>query len=89
MTLGGSFFQQHRPEVVNLARNEAAQETSERALARIMKVSESEAGVQITTTEGQLGRRIGDAVHHAYGGDLDYRYEKGDKFLRVSWIRDI
>ena len=88
VTLGGSFFLKHRPEILNLARNEAAQETSERALARIMTVVDSEAGVLITTTEGQLARRIGDAVHHAYQGDLDYRYEKGDKYLRVNWIRD-
>lgn len=41
----------------------------------------------VTTTDPHLARRIGDALHHAYKGELEYRYNKQDKLLRVSWSR--
>jgi len=34
-----------------------------------------------------LARRIGDALQHAYKGGLEYRYNKEDNLLRVTWCR--
>jgi hypothetical protein len=34
-----------------------------------------------------LARSIGDAIHHAYQGELDYRYPEGSGVLRVHWRR--
>jgi hypothetical protein len=44
-------------------------------------------GVVVTTTGAHLARRIGDALQHAYKGELDYRYNKADNLLRVNWSR--
>ena len=32
-------------------------------------------------------RRIGDALKHAYHGELELQYEQGEQFVRVTWTR--
>ncbi|HEX9627268.1 MAG TPA: hypothetical protein VGA00_10070 [Acidiferrobacterales bacterium] len=41
----------------------------------------------VTTTDMGLARSIGDAIHHAYKGELDYRYDDASSILRVHWRR--
>jgi hypothetical protein len=41
----------------------------------------------VTTTDPHLARRIGEALHDAYKGTLDYQYNKEDNLLRVTWSR--
>jgi hypothetical protein len=43
--------------------------------------------VQITTTDIHLARGIGEALHHAYQGELEYHYHEKDNLLRVVWTR--
>lgn len=42
----------------------------------------------VTTTDVHLPRRIGEALHHAYAGDLDFHYDKDAYYVRVAWKRD-
>jgi hypothetical protein len=56
-------------------------------MQRIMAIAASGAGTRITTTDAHLARRIGDALYHAYKGELEYRYNKEDNLLRVIWRR--
>ena len=88
VTLSGDFLRQHRQEILNLARNQEEQEKTERPLHRIMAIEEERNGVLIKTTDIHLPRRIGEAVHSAYEGELDYRYNADTYFIRVSWRRD-
>jgi hypothetical protein len=88
VTLSGGFLRQHRPEILNLARNQEEQEKTERPLHRIMAIEEEQDAVLIKTTDIHLPRRIGEAVHSAYEGELDYRYNADTYFIRVSWRRD-
>jgi hypothetical protein len=88
VTLSGGFLQQHRQEILNLARKQGEQEKAERPLHRIMAVEQEQGGVLIQTTDIHLPRRIGEAVHSAYEGDLDYRYNEDTYFIRVAWRRD-
>ena len=88
VTLSGGFLRQHRQEILNLARNQEQQEKSERPLHRIMAIEDGQDGVLIKTTDIHLPRRIGEAVHSAYEGELDYRYNEDTYFIRVSWRRD-
>jgi len=39
----------------------------------------------ITTTDVHLPRRIGEAVHRAYRGDLDVKYSPDEYTVRVNW----
>jgi hypothetical protein len=42
----------------------------------------------ITTTDIHLPRRIGEALHRAYEGDLDFHYEEEAYSIRVTWRRE-
>lgn len=85
--LGGEFFAGHRDEVLHLARNREARERTEHPLERIMAIEDVDEGVQITTTDTHLARDIGEAVHAAYKGELEYHYNKEENLLRVRWTR--
>lgn len=87
VTLKGEFFREHRDEVLKRVRHCEAQQKRRHPLQRIMALEPKAAGLLVTTTDPHLARRIGDALHDAYKGELEYRYNKQDKMLRVTWSR--
>ena len=87
VSVGGSFFKDHREELLHLARNEEARAKAEHPLKRIMKIEDQDDGIQITTTDIHLARGIGEALHHAYQGELEYHYNAQENLLRVVWER--
>lgn len=87
VTLKGEFLSTRRDEVLHLVHNHEAREKGEHPLQRIMKVADTEEGILITTTDIHLARGIGDALHHAYHGKLDYHYNPEQTLLRVQWER--
>jgi hypothetical protein len=88
LTLSGRFLAAHQPEILNLAHNEEAAEKAEYPLHRIMDIAEGPDGILITTTDIHLPRRIGEALHHAYRGDLEVHSVDEDRSLRVHWQRE-
>jgi NMD protein affecting ribosome stability and mRNA decay len=87
VTVNGPFFKDHREELLQLAKNEEAHAKAEHPLKRIMKIEDQDDGVQITTTDIHLARGIGEALHHAYQGELEYHYNEQENLLRVVWAR--
>jgi hypothetical protein len=87
LELSGDFLAEHRDEILNLIRNLEAREKAEHPLKRLMAITESEDGLSVTFTDAHLARGAGEAIHHAYEGELDYEYTKEDTMLRVSWTR--
>ena len=88
--ISGHFFAEHRVEMISLIQHHAQKERAEHPLSRIMAIrenQENEGGIVITTTDLHLARDIGDALHHAYHGDLDFHYNASEKLLRVLWKR--
>lgn len=85
ITLQGEFFLAHHDEIMNLVRNEEKREHSEHPLKRIMAVEVNGDVTQVTTTDIHLARGIGEALHHAYKGELNYHYNPEENLLRVSW----
>ncbi len=85
VSLSGDFFQEHRDEIVHLIRNHEEHERAEHPLKRIMDMEIQNGGVLVTTTDIHLARGIGEAVHHAYQGDLEYHYNPAENLLRVHW----
>jgi NMD protein affecting ribosome stability and mRNA decay len=83
----GAFWREHRAEIEHLARHREARERAEHPLERIMAVEEADNGLLITTTDSHLARDIGEALHSAYKGDLDYHYNREENLLRVHWRR--
>lgn len=88
LTLSGGFFGKHKAEIVGLARNQEKLEKGEHPLNRIMGVEHDDGAVVITTTDIHLPRRIGEALHHAYAGELEFHYQEESYSIRVSWRRD-
>lgn len=85
--LGGEFFAAHRAEVLGRVRRCEAAEKRGHPLERIMAIAADGEGVVVTTTGAHLAHRIGEALARAFKGELDSRYLKGDKLLRVKWSR--
>ena len=87
LTLAGPFFDEHRREIINLIENESAAETAEHPLHRKIETEDTGNGYLLTTTDVHLCRRLGERLHRAYGGDLEYHYVDEDAVLRASWTR--
>ena len=88
VTIQGEFAAEHFEEIQGLARNLEEREKQEHPLKRIMRITKGEGDSwEIATTDKHLARGIGDALHHAYEGELDYSYADTEELLRVRWSR--
>jgi NMD protein affecting ribosome stability and mRNA decay len=87
VNVGGAFFRENRDELLNLVRNEEERAKAEHPLKRIMKIEDADDGILVTTTDIHLARGIGEALHHAYQGELEYHYNEKENLLRVVWER--
>lgn len=85
LTLQGQFFMEHRDEIMNLLRNHERHECEEHPLQRIMEVEDMGDATLVTTTDIHLARGLGEALHHAYHGELDFHYNPEQNLLRVKW----
>jgi hypothetical protein len=86
--LEGDFLQGHKTDVINTLRRAEQGEKQQRPLERIMDMKVDGDRIEVRTTYEHLARRIGQAIHNAYKGDLKLQYSEGEKFLRVRWRRD-
>jgi NMD protein affecting ribosome stability and mRNA decay len=87
VTVSGEFAAQRGDEIRSLARHVEEREKKEHALKRIMSMREEEGALVIATTNARLARGIGEALSHAYHGELDYRFSEAENVLRVHWTR--
>jgi NMD protein affecting ribosome stability and mRNA decay len=87
VTIKGEFFKEHRDEIVALLQNHEKREKADRPLQRIMGMEERKDGMEITTTDSQLARGLGEALHDAYKGDLKMRFSRDENLVRASWKR--
>lgn len=83
----GDFFAAHRDELLRLLRHHEEKEKQDHPLARIIAIDEEAGGVLVTTTDIHLARDLGQALHHAYQGELEFHYNEGENLLRVHWRR--
>lgn len=90
LTLAGAFVAARKDELVRLAYNEEKAERTEHPLNRIMDVeAKDHQEVVISTTDIHLPVRIGKALVHAYGGELDEHFDEQGYFVRINWHRDV
>ena len=88
LTLRGEFFHANRDEIMHLIHNVEKREGAEHPLQRIMAVEKIKSGgILVSTTDSHLSRSIGEALHHAYQGELKYHFNPEENLLRVSWMR--
>lgn len=87
VSLAGKFLAAHEPEILQLIHHLEAQKKTEHPLQRIMAIEKTEHGTVVTTTDIHLARGIGEALHHAYQGELEFHCSPEQDLLRVSWSR--
>lgn len=87
LTLSGAFFNEHRDEVLHLIHNTETQARTEHPLQRIIELKNEGTHTIVTFTDSHLAHGIGEALRHAYRGDLDWRWTDEGDLLRVSWSR--
>ncbi len=88
VVLEGAFLAGHKSDVENIIRNAEQAEKRSRPLERIISILDKGDRIEIKTTYEHLARRIGEAVHKAYKGELKLQYLESEKFVRVYWKRD-
>jgi hypothetical protein len=85
----GQFLRDHRREIQNLIENTADREARRRPLERIIELRNGDDGsLTVRTTYEHLARRIAEAVHSAYKGELKLNYPGEEKYVRAHWRRD-
>lgn len=87
VTLEGPFFNTHAEEIRRLVQHHAEHERIEHPLKRIMAIESKDGAMLVTTTDTHLARGIGEAVRHAYQGDLKVDHVSGENSVRVHWHR--
>jgi NMD protein affecting ribosome stability and mRNA decay len=85
LSIRGDFFTAHRDEILRLIHNIEQRERADHPMKRIMGSEAQTDGLDFTFTDAHLARAVGEALHAAYQGELDYAYTKEDIMLRVSW----
>jgi NMD protein affecting ribosome stability and mRNA decay len=83
----GSFFAEHRDEILNLIQNVEKQEKSQHPLERIISINHERDHLLINSTGHHLARRIGEALASAYKGELSFQYAEAEDNIRVQWQR--
>ena len=87
----GEFVRTHRPDIVNLLKNEAARAAEDNPLARIVDWHENghTDDVLVTTTTEHLAIRLGRALEKAFDGRVLYGFSHVNKLAHVWWHRDV
>lgn len=83
--LHGEVALARKDQIVGLARNEEKVEKAEHPLNRIMTIEIVEDGIEISTTDIHLPRRLGEAVKRAFHGELDMHFDEAGYFVCVDW----
>lgn len=87
VNIRGEFFAQHRQEILSLIHNLEAREKAEHPLQRIMSIHANDGGVEVQLTDFHLTHAIGEALAHAYQGELQAPYPDKDGVMHVNWSR--
>ncbi len=85
--LGGTFFGEHRAEVLNVVMARETRAKAEHPMQRIIAVEREGDDAVVSTTDAHLARTIARAVHEAFKGDLEIRYSSDENLVRARWRR--
>ena len=87
LTVRGDCLKEHKDEILRLIRSKVKQVGEVHPLKRMMDMEDDDKEAVFAFTDAQLTREIGDALHQAYDGVLDFRYSGDSRTLRVIWQR--
>lgn len=84
--LSGTYYNQHREEIMKLVKKIKIKAITLRPLERIMEIQSDDEQSTIQTTGTDIALKIGEGLHNAFGGELNCRNE-GDDRIHVNWKR--
>jgi hypothetical protein len=88
--LSGTFVGEHMDELLNIIKSEEKRAKENNPLDRLILVDKRNGGIYAETTSDALAMRIGHHLKGAYkGGQEEFKFRSGDKFVEVNWHRDI
>jgi NMD protein affecting ribosome stability and mRNA decay len=88
LTIRGTFFREHRDEILHLIHNKVEDQRRQHPMKRLMFIDEQEDGsTVITFTDVHLPRGVGEAIERAYEGELEIQYTEEAGIVRVYWQR--
>lgn len=87
VTLAGDYLVSHENDILNTIRNVEEKSRSKNPLARIMTIVHEGAELKVLTTNDKLAQRVGRDVFKAHSGNLEYKWNREDSFVRVNWSR--
>ncbi len=87
VSLSGSFFLEHREEIMALVRAVEKREREQDPLKRIIAEEKHAEESLVTTTDIQLARMIGEAIQSAYQGELEFKLSPRRRLVQVNWKR--
>jgi len=85
--ISGEFWQTHKDDIIRLINNEYEKARGLNPLHQIIDMYEEDGVTVIETTTENLAQRLGRALHKAFKGELEFRWSKRNKLVRVYWSR--
>lgn len=85
LRLSGPSLRRRRKELLNVVRRQEAAAKRNHPLCRVMGIKESGDEIVVRTTDTHLPRRIGEALWHAYHGELKLHYGEDPRLIRMTW----
>ncbi|MFB6290752.1 MAG: BCAM0308 family protein [Candidatus Bipolaricaulia bacterium] len=86
--LSGDYFDAHKKEILQLAKNTEERAKENRPLQRIMWSETESDNLKLATTNEHLARRIGKAIASAHNGELNINSGQNERLVRVYWKRE-
>ena len=83
----GPFAREHRAELLAMLQHHAERAKAEHPLQRIMAITDTAEGVEVSTTDIHLAGELARALQHAYQGKLQLHYADHQVLLRAHWRR--
>ena len=88
--LSGSFVNEHLDELISIIKSEERRAMEVNPLDRLILVEKKNGGIYAETTSNALATRIGHHLKKSYkGGEEEFKFRFGDKFVEIRWHRDI
>lgn len=87
VTYSGGYLLEHEDEILNTIKNSEERARIKNPLARIMEIHQEGDNLTVSTTDDKLAQRLGRDVYKAHSGDLEYKWSRENRFLRVNWNR--
>lgn len=85
--ISGEYFTMHRDEILNVIKHIEAKSRLKNPLGRIMEIEQEGNTLTVMTTEDKLAQKLGREIFKAHRGDLHYRWNHEESFVRVTWSR--